>query len=116
MSTYRIRAASPEQCVAELSGGNQQKVLLAGRLAATPRVLVLQEPSRGVDVGAREEIHRILREYAANGGTAIVATSDWEEALQLADRVIVFRRGGIVGDVRGPAMSQARLLATEDVS
>jgi ABC-type sugar transport system ATPase subunit len=101
MERYDIRAASSRQPVSELSGGNQQKVLLAGRLACDPKVLVLEEPTRGVDIGARDEIHDILRRYARAGATAIVSTSDFEEALQLADRMVVFRGGAVVGDLRG---------------
>ncbi|WP_236794777.1 sugar ABC transporter ATP-binding protein [Amycolatopsis sp. GM8] len=111
IAAYRIRVASPRQLVSELSGGNQQKVLLAGRLGLQPRVLVLQEPTRGVDIGARDEIHRILRDYAQQGATAIVSTSDFEEALQLADRMLVFRHGRVVGDLRGDAMTTALNLA-----
>jgi ABC-type sugar transport system ATPase subunit len=111
IAAYRIRVASPKQLVSELSGGNQQKVLLAGRLGLQPRVLVLQEPTRGVDIGARDEIHRILRDYAQEGATAVVSTSDFEEALQLADRMVVFRQGRVVGDLRGDAMTTALNLA-----
>lgn len=108
---YGIRAASLHQPIAELSGGNQQKVLLASRLSTSPRVLVTQEPSRGVDVGAREEIHQALREFARGGGTVVVSTSDYEEALQLADRITVFRHGRVVGDLRGTAMPEVLNLA-----
>ncbi|GAA1828601.1 sugar ABC transporter ATP-binding protein [Pseudonocardia ailaonensis] len=111
IAAYRVRVASPRQLVSELSGGNQQKVLLAGRLGQQPRVLVLQEPTRGVDIGARDEIHRILRDYALQGATAVVSTSDFEEALQLADRMLVFRHGRVVGDLRGDAMTTALDLA-----
>ena len=101
MSTYGVRAAGPGQAIGELSGGNQQKVLLASRLLGKPSVLVLQEPTRGVDVGARDEIHRILRDYTRSGAVVVVVTSDFEEALQLGDRILVFRRGRLVGDLRG---------------
>src|SRR5262249_39755237 len=105
-----IRLRSAAQPVATLSGGNQQKVLLASRLARRPRVLVLQEPTRGVDVGARFEIHQYLRSIAAQGTGVLWVTTDVEEAVLVADRLVVLREGAIVAELTGDARTQGRAL------
>jgi ABC-type sugar transport system ATPase subunit len=79
--------------VGELSGGNQQKVLLGRALLHDPAVLLLDEPTRGVDVGARAEVHRRLRELAARGQAIVVASSELEELFALADRILVLAAG-----------------------
>ena len=96
--------------MAELSGGNQQKVLLASRLAPQPRVLVLQEPTRGVDVGARLEIHRFLRSISEGGTAILLVTSDVEEAVAVADRLVIMRDGRSVGELTGAAKTQGQAL------
>lgn len=107
----RVRARSIDQTVGELSGGNQQKVLVGNRLLADAPVLVLHEPSRGVDVGAREEIHDILRGLADGGTAQLVVTSDIEEAVLLCDRLLIVHRGRIVDDIAFPTRAdQARAL------
>jgi ABC-type sugar transport system ATPase subunit len=99
------------QRVDSLSGGNQQKVLLGSRLAAKPNILVLNEPTRGVDVGARAEIHRYLRDEAQRGVAILWVTSDVEEAVFVSDRLLVMRDGVVVGELRGDAKVQRRALA-----
>ena len=94
-----------------LSGGNQQKVLLARWLERDSRALVLIEPTRGVDVGARADIYRSLRELAAGGVAVLVVTSDYEEAVQVADRVAVMAKGALVHTLRGDEITTGRLLA-----
>jgi ABC-type sugar transport system ATPase subunit len=84
--------------VSQLSGGNQQKVALAKAVAVEPRILVLNEPTRGVDIGARSEIYKQLRELAAAGIVVLFFTTDIEEVQQLADRVVAIFRGSIVSD------------------
>jgi ribose transport system ATP-binding protein len=113
-----IRLRSTAQPVATLSGGNQQKVLLASRLARRPRVLVLREPTRGVDVGARFEIHQYLRSIAAQGTGVLWVTTDVEEAVLVADRLVVLREGAIVAELTGDARTQGRALemATRDAA
>ena len=101
IAKFRVRTRSSSQMISELSGGNQQKILIASRLLTDPKVALLVEPTRGVDIGARDEIHRALSDTASGGTTVIVATSDLEEALRLADRLLVFNEGKIVGDLRG---------------
>ena len=111
-----IRLRTTDQAVASLSGGNQQKVLLASRLALQPPILVLNEPTRGVDVGTRAEIHRYLREVSLTGRSIIWVTSDVEEAALISDRLIVIRDGRTVGELtrhRGME-AEALSLATEE--
>jgi ribose transport system ATP-binding protein len=88
-----VLARSLAQPVGELSGGNQQKVLLGRALLHDPAVLLLDEPTRGVDVGARAEVHRLLRELAARGKAIVVASSELEELFALADRILVLAAG-----------------------
>jgi ribose transport system ATP-binding protein len=94
-----------------LSGGNQQKVLLSRWLERKSHVLVLIEPTRGVDVGARQDIYRALRVLAAEGIAVLISTSDYEEAVQVADRVYVMSTGEIVADLTGDSITTTRLLA-----
>ncbi len=101
----RLRARSIHQPVGELSGGNQQKVLLGSRLAAKPKVLVLQEPTRGVDVGARLELHRLLRALADEGTGQLLVTSDIEEAVGLSDRLLIVRDGQVVHEIARPTLA-----------
>ena len=101
----------PGQAMGTLSGGNQQKVLLARWLERDSRVLVLIEPTRGVDVGARQDIYRALRDLAASGVAVLISTSDYEEAVQVADRVHVMAKGRVVADLTDDAITLTRLLA-----
>ena len=114
----QIRLRSLSQPVSTLSGGNQQKVLLASRLVSQPRVLVLQEPTRGVDVGARFEIHHYLRSIAAQGMGVLWVTTDVEEAVLIADRLVVLREGAVVAELTGDSKTQGRALemATKDAA
>lgn len=96
---YKIRAHSEAQTLATLSGGNQQKVILARWLRKRPKVLLLDEPTQGVDVGARAQIHEFIRQSAATGTAVLVVASDLDELLQLADRVIVLCAGRLTADI-----------------
>ena len=101
----------PQQPIATLSGGNQQKVLLGRWLQRDVRVLVLVEPTRGVDVGAREEIYRAIRALTERGLAVLVSTSDHEEVVQLADRAMVMVRGRVVGTMSGDRITANELVA-----
>jgi ribose transport system ATP-binding protein len=101
----------PEQPLATLSGGNQQKVLLGRWLERNSKVLVLIEPTRGVDVGARQEIYKLLRALAAEGVAIVVSTSDYEEVVQVADRAVVMARGAIVANLESNEITTERLIA-----
>ena len=106
----RVRTPSLDAVVAGLSGGNQQKVVLAKWLAARPSVLILDEPTRGVDVGAKAEIHALIGELARNGTAIIVISSELPEVLTLSDRILVLRQGRMVGELSRPEANQERLL------
>ncbi len=95
----RVRAADPEQPVGRLSGGNQQKVVLARWLLADAKIFLLDEPTRGIDVGAKAEIYELIRRLAARGAAIVLVSSELEEVLRLADRVLVMHRGRIAGEV-----------------
>jgi rhamnose transport system ATP-binding protein len=105
-----IKAPGPQTPVNALSGGNQQKVVLARQLVERPGVLVLEEPTQGVDVGAKEEIHKQILALADQGTAVLVVSSDLLEVLELADRVLVVRAGTIVAEF-GHGASQADVLA-----
>jgi len=104
---FDVRCRSLDQAVGQLSGGNQQKILLASRMAMSPKYLVLQEPTRGVDIGARGQIHRFIREIARANCPTLLITADIEEAVELSDRLMVMREGRIVGELSGRNKTQA---------
>jgi ABC-type sugar transport system ATPase subunit len=106
----RIRAPGLESVTAGLSGGNQQKVVLAKWLAAECDVLMVDEPTRGVDVGAKSEIHEILRELTAAGKAVLMVSSELPELIKISDRILVFRGGEIVGEVSRAEASEDRLI------
>ena len=92
-----VKTASIESRVATLSGGNQQKVVLARWLARRPRVIVFDEPTQGVDVGAKAEIHRLIRSLADEGAAVVMISSDMEEIVAESDRVAVMHDGRVTG-------------------
>jgi len=107
----KLKAKGPRQKVRELSGGNQQKVVFARAIAGEPEVLLLDEPTRGVDVGARYDIHALLRELTAKGKAVVLASSDLPELVYMADRIVVFRAGRIATTVSTEGLDQASLSA-----
>lgn len=108
----KIRAPSVEQPVAMLSGGNQQKVMLSKWLNTRPQVLILDEPTRGIDVGAKAEVHQIINELAAQGLGIILISSDMPEILAMSDRILVMREGRQMGVfARGEAEQETILAA-----
>ncbi len=106
----RVRAPSVDAITAGLSGGNQQKLVLAKWLAARCRVLILDEPTRGVDVGAKAEIHALIDELASSGAGVILISSELPEVLHLSTRIIVLRGGKIVGELPRATATQDRLM------
>ncbi len=106
-----VRPADPTWTVGRLSGGNQQKVLLSKWLACDPKVLIADEPTRGVDVGAKVAIHAMLAESAARGIGIVLISSELEELIGLAHRIVVFRHGGIVAEFMGDELDQERVIA-----
>ena len=115
---FRIKAAGVEILPDALSGGNQQKIVVAKWLATAPKVLLLDEPTKGVDVGAKFEIHELIRGEASRGAACLVASSDLPEMLALADRILVMREGRIQGQLEGTAATEESVmhLATHEVS
>ena len=111
-SSQRLAVRTPHerQPVSAMSGGNAQKVVLARQLVERPDVLVLAEPTQGVDVGAKEEIHKIVRSLADEGTAVLIVTSDLAEAIRISDRLQVVRAGTTTVEF-GPGASQADVLA-----
>jgi ABC-type sugar transport system ATPase subunit len=103
LDRWHIKAPSVNATPHALSGGNQQKIVVAKWLAIQPRVLLLDEPTKGVDVGAKFDIHEIVREMAAQGAACLLVSSDLPEVLALADRILVMREGAIRGELRASA-------------
>jgi erythritol transport system ATP-binding protein len=110
-SQMRIAAKDIELKVTSLSGGNQQKVILARCLMRRPKVLLLDEPTRGVDVGAKAEIYRTLRELASKGLSVLFATSEIEEARMLADRILVLVQGKMTAEFAATGVTDNALFA-----
>jgi L-arabinose transport system ATP-binding protein len=107
----RIRTPSTSQLVGKLSGGNQQKVVLARWLATRPKLLVLDEPTRGVDVGAKSEIYAIIDRLAHDGVAVLVVSSELPEVMGLADRICVMAGGRITGELTRSEATEESILA-----
>jgi ribose transport system ATP-binding protein len=105
-----IKARSPDQPAGRLSGGNQQKVVIGRWLRAAPKVLILDEPTRGVDIGARGEIHRLIRELAEGGMAVLVISSEPDELPDLCDRVLVMAEGRIVKELAGENVTRNAII------
>ena len=106
----RIKASSPDQLVSQLSGGNQQKVLLARWLCTKPKVLLLDEPTRGIDVGAKAEVQALIAELAAEGLAVVLISSETEELIEGSDRIVVLKEGAVVGMISGDDVTEGRLI------
>lgn len=106
-----IRTQGPDQPIAALSGGNQQKVLLARALINEPRLVLLDEPTRGIDLGAKQDVYRLVRKLASTGTAVLYATMEESEALQLSDRVLVLRDGRQVALIKSKDTNPHELLA-----
>ncbi|MDR5826840.1 sugar ABC transporter ATP-binding protein [Caballeronia sp. LP006] len=107
---FRVKAATPEVLLGTLSGGNQQKVCLGRVLATSPRLLILDEPTRGIDVGVKEEVHRIIDTLTREGLSVIVITSDLDEMVRMVDRVCVFVGGRIEREYTGAQIEKDAIL------
>ncbi|MEM9828284.1 MAG: sugar ABC transporter ATP-binding protein [Planctomycetota bacterium] len=110
LETLRIKASDSATMVSTLSGGNQQKVALAKWLAMRPRILLLDEPTRGVDIGAKEEIYRLVTQLAADGVGVLFVSSDMEEVLGLADRILVMHEGRLAGEFNRQDASEESIM------
>ncbi len=110
MQSLGIKASSPDQPVRELSGGNQQKVLLARWLCMNPKVLILDEPTRGIDVGAKAEIQKLVDDLAVKGLGVILISSELEEITEGSDRVVALREGAVVGSLSEEEITEGNLM------
>ena len=108
--TMRLKSAGPRQAVFELSGGNQQKVVLGRAVAGAPKLLILEEPTRGVDIGARFDIYSILRELAAQGTAILLVSSDLPELLGMSDRIAVLREGQLSAPIPAAGLGEDDLI------
>jgi len=105
-----IRMASPDQAVGNLSGGNQQKVVLARWLALNPKVLIVDEPTRGIDVAAKAEVHSLLYDLAGTGIAILAISSELPEILTISDRILTMRAGRITGELARSEATEERLM------
>ena len=106
-----IRMASPDQQAGNLSGGNQQKVVLARWLALRPKILIVDEPTRGIDIGSKVEVHNLLVAMAKSGIAVMVISSELPEILALSDRIVTMREGRVTGEIKRTAATQENLMA-----
>ena len=111
IARYQIAARSPRDQVVTLSGGNQQKVLFSRWVRACSRVLILDEPTRGVDVGAKVEIYRIIRDLAERGIGVIMISSELPEIIGMCDRILVMREGLLSGELAGGEATEEKVMA-----
>ena len=105
---FNVRMTGVDQSAGALSGGNQQKVVLAKWLASKPRVLILDEPTRGIDIGAKVEVHRIISELAASGLAILLISSDLPEVLAMSDRILVLHEGRMTAEIARPMRPRKR--------
>lgn len=106
----RVKTSSPELAIGRLSGGNQQKAILAKCLLLNPRILILDEPTRGIDVGARQEIYLLINALVQQGIAVIVISSELPEVLGLSDRVLVMHEGQIKADLINDNLTQEQVM------
>jgi inositol transport system ATP-binding protein len=114
--TLNIRMASPDQLVGNLSGGNQQKVVLARWLALRPKILIVDEPTRGIDIGAKVEVHNLLFEMARSGMAVIAISSELPELLAISDRIVTMREGRVTGEISRADADQEILMSMMTLS
>ena len=107
----RIRAASPSVAVGTLSGGNQQKVVLGKWLATNPGILLLMDPTRGIDVGTKQELYGLIRQLADQGAAVLFYSTDYDELIGMCDRVAILYRGQVVRELSGAAITEANIVA-----
>jgi rhamnose transport system ATP-binding protein len=107
---FDVRMAGVDQPAASLSGGNQQKVVLAKWLATEPRVLILDEPTRGIDIGAKVEVHRIIADLAASGLAIVLISSDLPEVLAMSDRIVVLHEGRVTAEISRQQATEERVM------
>ncbi|WP_374371230.1 sugar ABC transporter ATP-binding protein [Dongia sp.] len=112
MALLAIKAADPEIPVGALSGGNQQKVVIAKWLMLAPRIILLNDPTRGIDVGTKQEIYQLLRKLADEGATILFYSTDYDELIGCCDRVLVMYDGAVVRELAGPEITEHALVSS----
>lgn len=110
IDAFKIKTAGPEAKIGELSGGNQQKVLLARWLAAEPKVLILDEPTRGIDIGARAEIEKLIESLSRDGLSILMISSEMDEEVRCCHRVLVLRDREVIGELSGDEVSESAIV------
>jgi rhamnose transport system ATP-binding protein len=111
VGTYEVKAASIEQPVASLSGGNRQKVAFAKWLATKPAALILDEPTHGIDIGSKAQVHRIITRLADQGLGVLMISSDLPEVLAISDRILVIAEGRLVAEFAREDATQEKIMA-----
>jgi erythritol transport system ATP-binding protein len=114
MRSITVKASGPQAPIGSLSGGNQQKVVLGKALLTEPRVLLLDEPTRGIDVGAKAEIFELMTKQAKEGLGVLFATSELEEALHVPDRLLVMAKGRVVREFRRGTATREEIMAASE--
>jgi ABC-type sugar transport system ATPase subunit len=113
--TLRVKTPSIQTIIANLSGGNQQKVILAKWLIANSRILLLDEPTRGIDVNAKSEFYALMNDFVAQGGCIVMVSSELPEMLGVADRIIVMREGVQSGEISGAEATEHSIIQLASV-
>ena len=111
VKTYRIKIGRISDAASTLSGGNQQKLVIARWIAMQPRLLLLDDPTKGVDIHSRQEIHQILRDYVKQGMSVIISASDTDELMEISDRIYVLYEGRVSGVLEGSCKTNEYLVA-----
>jgi ribose transport system ATP-binding protein len=111
LERFSVHPRDPARPLGTLSGGNQQKALLARWMRMEPRVMLLHEPTQGVDVGARAGIFEMLRDAAAAGTSIVYSSAEYEDLAHVCDRVLVFRRGRVVAELGGAALTHDQIVS-----
>jgi len=111
LDSLNIRPKDPEFPTFTMSGGNQQKVVIAKSLSTEPEILIMDEPTRGIDVGAKEEVYNIIRALAGAGKSIVLVSSELPEILSLCDRIIVMNKGSVVGELSNEEATEERIMA-----
>ena len=110
ISDLGISLRNEEQEVKELSGGNQQKVVIAKWLAMTPNILIMDEPTRGIDIGAKSEIYALMRKMTEQGMSIIMISSEMSEVMQVSDRILVMHEGSISGELTAEEVTRNNIM------
>ena len=110
MAAMRIKAPDDSYNASTLSGGNQQKIVLGKWMSMNPKVIIFDEPTRGIDVGARSEIYKLMHDFAAKGVAIIMISSDMEEILGVADRIAVMHEGHLTGFLNRKEFSEQAVM------